>query len=429
MHRILAVAKREFLARARSKAFLLGTLLLPLAVVGWIMAPDYFASKAQGARDVLVLDQSGDPELGAALARRLAEARFERGRDRRSEPLARSFSLAHETVPAAADVDALREERRRAQPPGRELAFLVLRAGVLAQVEPEYHGQTLRDPALVDFERVVGAALAERRLAQNALDSETIRRVVEPPRLDKRRLRSAGGVAGDDAENVALIMLATMYTVTFLYGMWVMRGVASDKRSRIVEVLLTAAKPVELMTGKLLGIGAVGLAQCAIWVAAAALLSLQGVAVASALGFQLPEVAPRLLAYFLLYFVLGFAVYAALYALAGAASTNSDEAQQVQMPLSMLAATPMMVFFIVLRDPGGSVSVALSLVPWFAPTLMMLRLAISEPPAWQVAASVLGMAATAALSLWMTAKIFRAGILMSGKRQTLAELVRWLRYA
>jgi ABC-2 type transport system permease protein len=253
--------------------------------------------------------------------------------------------------------------------------------------------------------------------------------VLDTPRMTRERMSGAGGVGGEGAESMALVMLVTMYMVTFLYGMWVLRGISSDKRSRIVEVLLTAAKPVELMAGKLLGIGAVGLTQCAVWVVGGALLSLQGVAFARLFGLQLPQVSGAMLGWFLLYFILGYFVFATLYALAGAASTNSDEAPQVQFPITMLAVVPMLVFFVILREPSGTTAVVLSLVPFFAPTLMLLRLAISEPPAWQVAASLGLMVATILVSLWVTAKIFRAGILMSGKRQTLGELIRWLRYA
>lgn len=430
MHRILAIAKREYLTRVRSKAFMAGTLTIPLAMAVWVMAPGYFASKSAGVREVAVLDQSGDPELFAALQTRLAQTERDARAEARGKPLTELFRLEHVPVLAQVDLDALcRDQERLRGRGGRERALLVLRPDVLAGGAPEYHGLTLSDPAITDFGRAVGAALVERQLVRQGVDPGTIRHVVAAPRMTRARLSTAGGVGGEGAEDVALVMLVTMYLVTFLYGMWVMRGVASDKRSRVVEILLTAAKPVELMAGKLLGIGAVGLSQCAVWVVGGALLSLQGVAFAGLFGLRLPHVTAAMLGYFVLFFILGYGVFATLYALAGAASTNTDEAQQVQMPLTMLAVVPMMVFFVILRDPGGTPAVVLSLVPFFAPTLMLLRLAIADPPAWQVATSILLMLATMVVSLWATAKIFRAGILMSGKRQTLAELVRWLRYA
>lgn len=431
MHRILAIAKREYVVRVRKKAFWIGTALIPMAMVVWVMAPGYFASKSTGRREVTVLDQSGDPGLFAALQQRLSATERDARGEAGGKPLDTLFTLEHERVPDGVDLDVLRRqhERRRARGSGYEHVLLVLRADVLAGATPHYYGVTLSDPAIADFGRAVGAAVMQRQLARQGIAEETIRQVVDTPRMARERMSTAGGVAGEGAENVALVMLVTMYMVTFLYGMWVLRGVSSDKRSRIVEVLLTAAKPVELMAGKLLGIGAVGLTQCAIWVVGAALLSLQGVALAGVVGLQLPRVSAGMLGYFLLFFVLGYFVFATLYALAGAASTSTDDAQQVHMPITMFAVVPMLVFFVVLRDPGGTTAVALSLVPFFAPTLMLLRLAISDPPAWQVATSIGLMLATTLVSIWVTGKIFRAGILMSGKRQTLAELVRWLRYA
>ncbi len=430
MHRILAIAKREYAVRVRSKGYIVGTLAIPLAIVIWVMAPSYFASKSGGARDVVVLDQSGDSGLFAALQQRLEATERDARAEARGRPLADLFKLEHEPVPAGEDLDALRRVRdARRSRSGREHVLLLLRPAVLEGAPAEYYGTTLSDPAIADFGRAVGAAVTQRQLARQGVEAVTIGHVLDTPRMTRQRLDTAGGVGGEGAEDVALVMLVTMYLVTFLYGMWVMRGVSSDKRSRIVEVLLTAAKPVELMAGKLLGIGAVGLTQCAIWVAGGALLSLQGLALGGLFGLHLPRVSAAMLGYFLLFFVLGYFVFATLYALAGAASTNSDEAQQVQLPLTALAVVPMMVFFVILRDPSGTASVVLSMVPFFAPTLMLLRLAISDTPAWQVVTTIALMLATGAASLWFTAKVFRAGILMSGKRQTLAELVRWLRYA
>ncbi len=430
MHRIWAIAKREYLSFVRSKTFLFGTLTIPLAMSVWVGAPAYFASKAGGARQVVVLDQSGDAELFAAVQERVRDTERDARAEARGKPLATLFRL--ERVPVAADADlgvVRREQEALGGRGGPERAFLVLSAAVLNGEAPRYYGVTLSDPAIADFGRAVGAALLQRRLSRQGLDPATVRHALDMPRMTLERQSSAGGVGGEGAEDVALVMLVTMYMVTFLYGMWVMRGISSDKRSRVVEVLLTAAKPVELMAGKLLGIGAVGLTQCAIWVLGAVLLSLQGVAFARLFGVQMPEISLGMLGYFLLYFVLGFFVFSTLYALAGAASTGSDEAQQVQFPITMLAVVPMLVFFVILRDPSGTTSVALSLVPFFAPTLMLLRLAISDPPAWQVGASIGLMLVTIVAALWVTAKVFRAGILMSGQRQTLAEIVRWLRYA
>jgi ABC-2 type transport system permease protein len=430
MHRVLAIAKREYLTRIRSRSFQVGTLLTPLAMVLWVSAPAYFASKSSGVRDVTVLDQSGDPEMFAALEQRLQGT----ARDARAEvggrPLGALFKLEHVPVAPGADLDAERRSRELRRS-ARERAVLVLRSGVLeGTTTPEYYGITLSDPAINDFGRAVGGAITQRQLARTGVDSGTISRVIEVPRMQRQRLSTAGGVTGESAEDAALVMLITMYLVTFLYGMWVMRGVSADKRSRVVEVLLTVAKPVEIMAGKLIGIGGVGLTQCALWVGGATLLSLQGVALAALLGFDMPRISATMLGYFAVYFILGYFVFATLYALAGAASTSADEqAQQVQLPLTMLAVVPIMVFFVILRDPNGTASVVLSLVPFFAPTLMVLRLAISDPPTSQVVLSIVLMVLTIAVSLWATAKVFRAGILMSGKRMTLPELVRWLRYA
>jgi ABC-2 type transport system permease protein len=302
----------------------------------------------------------------------------------------------------------------------------VLRQGVLDGLPAEYVGPTLSDPAITDFGRAVDSAILRRQLGKSGLDSGRQKAIVSAPVMKKVRMKTAGSVGGDDAESVAIVMLTTMYTVTFLYGMWVMRGAQAEKRSRIAEVLLTVARPVELMAGKLVGIGLAGLTQCLIWVSVTALLTVPGLALG---GFELPKLSVGLLLYFVVFFILGYFLYATLFALAGASSTSTDEGQQIMAPLIMLQIVPMMVFFMTLRQPNSTASVALSLIPFFAPTLMLLRLTITQPPIWQIVSSLGLIVITIAGSIWFTAKVYRAGILMSGKPRTLPELIRWLRYS
>jgi ABC-2 type transport system permease protein len=423
MSRIVTIARREFLTRLRSLAFVLGTLLTPLAAFCWLALPGYLATQAAGRQDVLVLDQSGDPELYPTLVTVLAR---ESATGPGGAPLAELFSLQREALGPGDDLAALRRARAAERHEGDGRALLVLPTGVLADADPEYFGATPGDPTIADFARALGVAVQQRRLARAGVDPDLLDRLGRAPQLKLLRAAAAGALADEDAESVALVMLSTMYVVTFLYGVWVMRGVAHEKRTRIAELLLTAARPVELMAGKLLGIGLLGLFQCGLWVLGAALLGTRAGVLG---GLQLPRIPAPLLGYFLVYFVLGYFLYATLYALAGAASSGSDDAPQVQMPVTMLTLAPLLVFFTVLREPSGTVAVLLSLVPFFAPTLMLLRLAVSNPPAWQVVTSLALMLAAGLVAVWATAKVYRAGILMSGKRITLPELWRWLRYA
>jgi ABC-2 type transport system permease protein len=183
-----------------------------------------------------------------------------------------------------------------------------------------------------------------------------------------------------------------------------------------------------MMVGKFIGIGLVGLTQFGIWALSTALLSSVGVAMFATRGAKVPNVPVSLLVYFVLFFILGFFLYATLYAAVGAIVSSEEDAQQVQFPVTMLLVVPMMIFGLVMANPNSVSSTVLSMVPFFAPTLMMLRIAVINPPVWQVVLSMVIMLVTIAGLLWLSSKIYRVGILMYGKRPNLAELGRWLRY-
>jgi ABC-2 type transport system permease protein len=183
-----------------------------------------------------------------------------------------------------------------------------------------------------------------------------------------------------------------------------------------------------MMIGKLIGIGLVGLTQIGIWAISAAMISMFGARLLSSRESQIPTIPTSLLLYFVLYFILGFFLFATLYAIVGAIVSSEEDAQQVQFPVTMLIVVPMMIFGIVMSNPNSTSSIVLSLVPFFAPTLMMLRISVTNPPVWQIILSMLIMVMTILVFLWVAAKIYRVGILMYGKRPSLAELGRWLRY-
>jgi ABC-2 type transport system permease protein len=225
----------------------------------------------------------------------------------------------------------------------------------------------------------------------------------------------------------AMAFLLTMPIL--LYGMDMARSIVEEKTSRIFEVMLAIARPDDLLTGKLLGVGAVGLTQIAIWVVMALLLT--GSALAPtlltgdfALHFSLAE---GLL--FPVYFLLGFFLYSAFFS--GLAST-CETAQELQMFLP-LAAVPVWLSFgilpMILGNPNSAWAIAASLFPPTAPFVMLPRMGIEMPPVWQFAASIGLMILSIWGVLWISSRLYRVGILMYGKRATLPELLRWLRYS
>lgn len=231
---------------------------------------------------------------------------------------------------------------------------------------------------------------------------------------------------------LAYFLFFLLYMVTLLYGQQVMNGVLEEKSSRIVEVILATVRPIELLLGKLLGIGLAGLTQLVVWLTTMAALSAPAVVGALALmpeDVKLPQVGLGLIAHFLILFLLGFALFATLYAAIGAATNNVQEAQQFAGFLVVFLVAPMFFLIPIINDPDSTMAVVLSMIPPLTPMLMMLRIAVKMPPLWQILAAYALTTAFIVFLIWVCARIYRIGILMYGKKPTFQELWRWIRYA
>jgi ABC-2 type transport system permease protein len=210
-----------------------------------------------------------------------------------------------------------------------------------------------------------------------------------------------------------------------LYGVTVMRSVLEEKSSRIVEILLSSTSSTRLMAGKILGVGCVGLIQYLIWIAFGVGLSTLG-----ATYLNLEQVVRAIplstFFYFLLFYLLGYFLYATLYAGLGAACTTEQDAQHLQFPIIIMLVLPLMLVGAIVKNPDGGLATTLSLIPFFSPMLMFLRINVATPSGAQILASILLMIGTIMVMIWLVGRIFRVGLLMYGKRPTLPELIRWV---
>jgi ABC-2 type transport system permease protein len=192
-------------------------------------------------------------------------------------------------------------------------------------------------------------------------------------------------------------------------------------------------RPFPLLAGKIVGVAAVGLTQYAIWGTVTGLIAAYGAAMASAFrpGSSMPplQLHVSVLAYMVVFFLCGYLLYASMYAAIGAMVSNDQEAQQMQTPLTLVLVAAFLLFNVVLRDPSSPLSVGLSMIPFFAPILMMLRIAMQTPPFWQIALCIGISVVTTAAVVYVAARIYRVGVLMYGKRPSLVELTRWIRYS
>jgi ABC-2 type transport system permease protein len=229
---------------------------------------------------------------------------------------------------------------------------------------------------------------------------------------------------------IGFIFAALLIIPSFIYGLETMRGIVQEKSERIVEVLISSMSPRQLLTGKILGVAAVGLTQVAVWLTLIALVGTFGAATAMMAGFDISQfLRPIVFVYFALFFILGYLTFVCIYAVAGAACNTDKEAQQLVAPIQMVMMLPWFIMFAIITNPDSTLSVALSMMPVYGPITMFVRTLVSEPPVWHVLVSIAVSIATICVFFYGTAKIFRVGILSYGKRPTIPELWRWLKVA
>ncbi|MDH5715733.1 MAG: ABC transporter permease, partial [Candidatus Aminicenantes bacterium] len=197
------------------------------------------------------------------------------------------------------------------------------------------------------------------------------------------------------------------------------------------EVLLSSVTPFQLMFGKIMGIGAVGLTQYFIWGAVILGIGSFGQSFAAQMGSELGQIeilSPATIFFFIIFFILGWLLFATMYAAVGAICNTDQEAQQAQFPIIIFLVLPLLLMMYIVGNPNSGLTTVLSLIPFFTPMLMFMRINLVMPPVWQIGLSIALLVVAILLMIKLVAKIFRIGILMYGKRPSLVEIVTWMKY-
>lgn len=422
MDKLKAIIKREYLTRVKSKGFVIGTIISPLVMMSFVFVPILVGrSGGPSLHRVTVLDQNADSALYERIAQLLEP---KRARDA-------SYQLQREPTSPTADLTARQQQLDQQIKDDTLDAYLILPADALSRERLSYRSKNISNSeGRGRLEDALNKAIFEQRVTRAGLEADSVRDLTKDVRLEISNERGESERSKRGAFILSFGLLMILYITILVYGVMVMRGVMEEKQSRIVEVLLSSVTPFELMLGKLIGIGLVGLTQYVTWGALGLLIS--GVAALPALAMgagALPQVSVVQIVFFVVFFVLGYFLYATLYAMVGAMVTSEEDGQQVQMPITMTIIIPVMLSTLVMRDPNGTAATILSLIPFFSPMLMFLRIGLDTPPWWQIALSVVLMIGTILTAVWIAAKIYRVGVLMYGKRPTIPELMRWLKYS
>ncbi|MBP6679968.1 MAG: ABC transporter permease [Saprospiraceae bacterium] len=440
--KIWIVARREYLSRVQKKSFILVTLLTPLGialfsvVIGFIMN-----AGSQSDQRVVIKDDTG-------IIRQIASEDKSFPYDFSDKDLAvlkeDYASLGYDVfvyVPALRDSATM---RLAASYYSTEKPSLMILESIESKLSDQIETYRMRKSNI--DQKLLDSFRADVSLENGAMDPG-----------DPGSSAVAGKLNIIIGTALGAIMGFMMYLVIFIYGSMVMRSVMEEKLSRIVEVMVSSVRPIQLMMGKLIGVGGVGLTQLAIW---AVLIPIVLLVLAALLPGVEPgqlanmnsgiEIDPKavedfsgkqiiaaifnlkwwlILPVFIIFFLGGYFIYSSLFAAMGSAiSEDMGEGQQLMLPIVIVVLIAFYMLFPVLANPNGTLAIFASLFPLFSPIIMPARLAF-DPPWWQIVLSIVIMLATVWFFIWLTSRIYRVGILMYGKKVTIREMIKWLRYS
>ncbi|MDE6190066.1 MAG: ABC transporter permease [Muribaculum sp.] len=435
--RFLLVLQREYYSIVAKKSFILTTLLSPFIMIALIGVPVMLMEFNTGdARTITVIDQSG----------------------KYADKFTDSEDFEYQILP---DISTSDMKERYEEADGDIYAILVIPADVDdSHIVNIYSEKPVKMSLSREISDVLGKSLSETRI--NSFDIPGLKEIIAESNIT---VDVKSHTWDESGESVSSSELATMtglflafltYMFVLMYGAMIMSSVVEDKTNRIVEVIVSTCRPMELMLGKIISIALVGLTQIAIWTVLLSiggfLLSIAGIFTASpeiattAMGVgagtpmpqmpdgEMPEIIQailgvnwfRLLGIFVLYFIGGYLLYASLFAAFGSAVDQQSDANQFTMPVMMIIIIALLIGQACMENPDGTLGVICSLIPFTSPIVMMIRLPY-DVPAWEIAASIIILYATAILFTWLAARIYRTGILMYGRKVSFKEILRWVK--
>ena len=419
------ILKREYLERVRTRTFLVLTVLAPAIMTALMILPAKLATMGQGKQHIVLVTST--QQFGETVKQQLLSAASTDGDE---NPEAASKAKPEDEYVIDVDAKSTEAEREalRNQVSARSIdAFFWLTDDAVAAHKITWYGREMvsyRERTWLS--NAVSRVVEIKQLSITAAQADEILRPVKVDLVRIEHGREAKG-SGTSRFLEIVVMVMLIYIAVLLYGISVMRSVLEEKTSRIIEVLLSSATSTELMTGKILGVGAVGLTQIVAWTVMGGVIALPSMAAQP--NFSDLQLSPLMMVCFVLYFLLGYLLYSTMYATIGAITTTEQEGQQLQFLIVIPLVLSVFMLAPVLRTPDSAAVVWMSMIPLFAPIVMYARIVVQTPPIWQIALSLLLMVGTIAGLVVICGRIYRVGVLIYGKRATLPEILKWLKYA
>lgn len=464
--KVIAVIKREYITRVKTKGFIASVVLTPLLMLIGTLLPILMTMRTQHTSEkietvhtsekiktihisekiktVVVFDETNEifPKMEAAIN---ADPVF-----RHNEK--RGYRLVERESNFNGNLEAKKQLNRQLQ--NRDIeAYLEIPKDVLERGQVGYYAKTTANfDQLNTFKQILSNIVTDMRFEKRGYSGPEIRSLMRGVQLNILTVEATS--KNDNEVNKVEDETATwvkrglgyglgilLYMFTIVYATFVMRSVLEEKTTRIVEVIISSIEPYQLLLGKLIGVCSVCLTMFAIWVFFGVLLAMNLNPILRIFGVDAPpeqinqiihiikaNSGPTLF-YFVIYFVSGFSLYSIVYAAIGAICNSSEEAQQASTPVAMMLIIPMILGpSQILKAPDSPLNIALSHFPFFSPFFMFMRINTLTPPLWEILLNIATMVIAAFVAIVILGKIYRIGILMYGKRPSLVELWRWLRY-
>lgn len=429
--KIWAVVNREYSTRAKTKGYIIGTLMFPLILIflfgGIFIFGRFFAPKTQ---DFIVIDQTD--QIFSQMVTMLPDTL------KSGEPKY-IFKQIEAGIDLAATVENLRKEVRDKIIDG----FFIIPEDLIDSKIVKYSARNVSNfDDLKKIEWAISKSLGNLRLQNLGLSAEMIRAEMNAGyiNLQSFQITEEGEVSKSGVSNFLLTYLLSYLLMIFImtYGQTVTASVIEEKSQRITETIISSIKPIELLMGKLIGVCLLGITQLAVIGSFIFLLSSYGTPIMQKMGIEIPKLfniisnihfTSVIFCFFILYFLMGYLLYAALFAAIGSMVNTTDEGQQFLMPIIFLNLIGFFIMITVAQNPDTTAAYWASLFPFFTPSVMFARIAISHPnlPSGAIL-SIFTMIISIFIIIKFVAKIYRTGILMYGKKPSLKEVIKWLRY-
>lgn len=397
----------------KKKSFLISTILTPIIMAGFIFLPMLITKVGRGIKNIAIADLSG-----------MIQTEFIQ-KSQEVQKTLRFFAVESKNQTKDNLIEVYKKKILDKEVDG----FLLIPKDIKKARQISFFALNISD---FETNKYIGSAvqkiISRQILDEQQIDPEIVEEATRSINFETFKVKKDRVTKASSGMEylMSIFMLTILFSIIMAYGQLIMRGVLEEKSNRIIEILISSTNTRSLFYGKIIGIGLAGLTQVALWI-------LIGFIFFSQTSFDINEnilsfISLELAIYFVIFFILGYFMYSILFSLVGASVNTDQEAQQFAAPITYLLIIPFILGIMVTQNPNSVPVVIASLFPLFSPTLMFMRIGVAIPSFFQILLSIILCILTIMFMAWLGAKIFRTGLLMYGKKPSIKEILKWIRY-